>query len=83
MDILVEVPEESNLLDYKPLLLNNGYTCMSQSEKRMSSTKDNNELKLQLWKHYEYDRDGYTNAKPALVKQYTDQAKFWYGDRYE
>ncbi len=32
-------------------------------------------LKLSLWKKYEHDRDGYTNAKGAFVKKYTEQAK--------
>ena len=32
-------------------------------------------LKLRLWKEYEHDRDGYTNAKSAFVKRYTDLAK--------
>ncbi|MBE5731298.1 MAG: GrpB family protein, partial [Clostridiales bacterium] len=39
IDILVEVPKESNLLDYKALLENNGYICMSQSEDRISFNK--------------------------------------------
>lgn len=32
-------------------------------------------LKLKLWKEYEYDRDGYTNAKEKFVKKYTKLAK--------
>ena len=39
IDILVEVSKESNLLDYKALLENNGYICMSQSEDRISFNK--------------------------------------------
>ena len=39
VDILVEVPKESNLLDYKTLIVNNGYICMSQSEDRISFNK--------------------------------------------
>ena len=39
IDILVEVPKESNLLDYKALIANNGYICMSQSEDRISFNK--------------------------------------------
>ena len=33
------------------------------------------ELKLSLWKQYEYDRDGYTNAKTEFVQKYTQIAK--------
>lgn len=39
-------------------------------------------LKLRLWKEYEHDRDGYTNAKAELVKQYTEEAISLYEDRY-
>ena len=40
------------------------------------------DLKLKLWKQYEHDRDGYTNAKTELVKEYTEKARMLYGDRY-
>ncbi len=39
VDILVEIPKGSNLLDYKALIINNGYICMSQSENRLSFNK--------------------------------------------
>lgn len=39
-------------------------------------------LKVNLWKRYEHDRDGYTNAKTAFVKKYTEQAKSLYKGRY-
>ena len=32
-------------------------------------------LKLSLWKEFEHDRDGYTQAKAAFVRKYTDIAK--------
>ena len=35
-------------------------------------------LKLRLWKEYEHDRDGYTDAKTAFVKSYTEQARKLY-----
>ena len=121
IDILVEIPKGRNLLDYKTLIMNNGYICMSQSENGLSFNKgytengfvervfhlhlryvgDNNELffrdyliehsdvakeyeelKLKLWKKYEHNRDGYTNAKTELVKRYTDKARILYGNRY-
>ena len=43
--------------------------------------KEYERLKLSLWKEYEHDRDGYTNAKGAFVKKYTEQAKAAYKSR--
>lgn len=43
--------------------------------------KEYEKLKLSLWKQYEHDREGYTNAKTELVKEYTKQAKAFYGDK--
>lgn len=40
-------------------------------------------LKLSLWKKYEHDRDGYTNAKGEFILKYTETAKNKYGDRYK
>lgn len=121
IDILVEVSKKSSLLDYKDVIISNGYLCMSQSEEEISFNKgytengfaervfhlhmryagDNNELyfrdyliahpnvaceyeklKLALWKEYEHNRDGYTNAKTEFVKKYTEKAKWIYGNRY-
>ncbi len=45
--------------------------------------KEYETLKLMLWKQYEHDRDGYTKAKTEFVKQYTNQAKILYADRYK
>ena len=39
IDILVEIPKENNLLDYKALIINNGYICMSQNENGLSFNK--------------------------------------------
>ena len=39
IDILVEIPRESNLLDYKDLIVKNDYICMSQSENMLSFNK--------------------------------------------
>ena len=44
--------------------------------------KEYEELKLKLWKKYEHNRDGYTNAKTEMVKQYTEKARILYGNRY-
>ena len=40
-------------------------------------------LKLQLWKEFEHDRDGYTAAKTEFVAKYTKLAKERYAGRYE
>ena len=39
-------------------------------------------MKLELWKKYEFDRDGYTNSKTDFIQKYTEKAKLEYGDRY-
>ena len=39
-------------------------------------------LKLSLWKEYEYNRDGYTEAKSEFIMRYTEKAKLEYTDRY-
>lgn len=40
------------------------------------------EMKLKLWKEYEFNRDGYTNAKTDFIQKYTEKAKLEYGARY-
>lgn len=40
------------------------------------------EMKLSLWKKYEYDRDAYTNAKSDFIIRHTEQAKRIYRNRY-
>ena len=39
-------------------------------------------LKLELWKRYPHDRDAYTEAKTAFVREYTDKGRLQYGARY-
>lgn len=39
-------------------------------------------MKLLLWKKFEHNRDGYTNAKTEFVQKYTKKAKMLYGTRY-
>ncbi|MGB8455588.1 MAG: GrpB family protein [Anaerocolumna sp.] len=39
-------------------------------------------LKLSLWKEYEHNRDGYTEAKSDFIMRYTEKAKFEYAGRY-
>lgn len=40
-------------------------------------------LKLSLWKEYEHNRDGYTDAKTEFVSKYSKQARLEYRKRYE
>lgn len=44
--------------------------------------KEYEKLKIYLWKKFEHDRDGYTNAKTDFVKKYTELAKRKYKNRY-
>ena len=39
-------------------------------------------MKLQLWKEFEHNRNGYTNAKTDFVQKRTTEAKLKYGNRY-
>ncbi len=43
--------------------------------KNPNIAKKYEKLKLDLWKQYKHDRDGYTNAKTDFVKKYTKIAK--------
>ena len=40
------------------------------------------DLKLELWKKYEHDRDAYTAAKTDFVRKWTEEARREYGTRY-
>lgn len=44
--------------------------------------KEYEKLKISLWKRFEHDRDGYTNAKKDFVLKYTKIAKTKYKNRY-
>ncbi len=44
--------------------------------------KEYETLKLSLWKKFEHDRDGYTDAKTDFIKKYTNLAKYEYRNRY-
>lgn len=49
---------------------------------RPDLAKEYEQMKLRLWKRFEHDRDGYTEAKTALIRQYTAEAKATYPNRY-
>ena len=44
-------------------------------------TKEYEKLKLSLWKLYEHNRDGYTNAKHDFISEHTQIAKAKYRER--
>lgn len=44
--------------------------------------KEYEQLKLKLWKEFEFNRDGYTEAKSEFIKKYTLIAKEKYENRY-
>ena len=44
--------------------------------------KEYEKLKLSLWKSYEHNRDGYTNAKHEFISEHTQKAKEEYKGRY-
>ncbi len=46
------------------------------------AAKEYEQLKLDLWRQYEYNRDGYTEAKSDFVKKWTLEAKKAYAGRY-
>lgn len=45
--------------------------------------KEYEALKLRLWKQYEHDRDGYTAAKSAFIRRYTQEAKNEYNKKMD
>ncbi|MCI8443282.1 MAG: GrpB family protein [Provencibacterium sp.] len=47
-----------------------------------AAAKEYERLKLSLWRDFEHDRDGYTDAKADFVREYTEKAKLAYPGRY-
>lgn len=45
--------------------------------------KEYENLKISLFKQYEFDRDAYTDAKSEFIKEQTANAKNEYGERYK
>ena len=80
LDILVEIPKGSNLLDYKTLIINNGYICMSENEKGLSFNKgytENGFAERVFHLHLRYMGDNnelyfrdYLNEFPRVAKEY-------------
>lgn len=46
------------------------------------TAKSYEQLKMKLWKQYEHNRDGYTNAKSKFIDKYTKKAKTIYQGRF-
>ena len=82
VDILVEIPKGSNLLDYKALIINNGYICMSQSENGLSFNKgytENGFAERVFHLHLRYVGDNnelyfrdYLIEHPDIAKEYKE-----------
>ena len=122
IDILLEVPKEKKLADWKSIIERCGYLCMAENNSRIDFNKgytlqgfservfhlhlcyegDNDELyfrdylqantqiakeyeqlKLDLWKQYEHDRNMYTFHKGDFIKQYTQKGKQLFIGRYD
>ena len=45
--------------------------------------KEYEQMKLELWKKYEHNRDAYTEAKSDFIRKCTVEARKEYGDRYK
>lgn len=92
IDILIDMPFQTNIVDIKSILINNGYTCMSEEKTRISLNKGYTvdgfaEKVFHLHLRYEgddkeiYFRD-YLNAHPTIAKQY-EQLKLSLWKKYE
>ena len=88
VDILVEIPKGSNLLDYKALIINNGYICVSQSENGLSFNKgytENGFAERVFHLHLRYSGDNnelyfrdYLIEHPDVAKEYEElKLKLW------
>lgn len=88
VDILVEVPTESDLLYYKDLIINSGYICMSQTENGLSFNKgykENGFAERVFHLHLRYVGDNnelyfrdYLIEQPDVAKEYEKlKLKLW------
>ena len=92
VDILVEIPQGSNFLDYKALIINNGYICMSQNENGLSFNKgytENGFAERVFHLHLKYAGDNnelyfrdYLIEFPDIAREY-EKLKFSLWKKYE
>ena len=92
IDILIEIPYNTSMLDIKEKLVNNGYICMSEEKDRKSFNKGNTptgfaekvfHLHLRYYKDNNelYFRD-YMNDNPILAKEY-EKLKIYLSQKYK
>ncbi len=88
VDILVEIPKGKNLYDYKALIINSGYICMSQSENGLSFNKgytENGFAERVFHLHLRYAGDNnelyfrdYLIEHPDVAKEYEElKLRLW------
>ncbi len=78
IDILVEVPKGSILQNYKALIVNNGYICMSESEKGLSFNKgytENGFAERVFHLHLRYAGDNNELYFRDFLNEFPDTAK--------
>ena len=66
----IRVVRDNDEIYFRDYLIENG-DIAKQYEK----------LKLKLWKEFEHDRDGYTDAKSDFIRKYTKIAREKYGSK--
>lgn len=52
-------------------------------QENVAIAKEYEQLKLDLWKRYEHDRDAYTFHKGDFIRHYTEKGKVLFAGRYE
>ena len=92
IDILVEIPGEISMADIRERLVNGGYICMSETERRMSFNKGYTnqgfaERVFHLHLRYDGDHDelyfrDYLIERPALAEEY-EKLKLSLWKKYE
>ena len=58
------------------------YHLHNRQEDDHDVAKEYEALTLSLWKKYEHNRDGYTDAKHEFIYKQTEKAKRLYKNRY-